>query len=85
MTPDQAQRIHDAHQTAKGKPTPGEYMRYMDAKRVLSAAGWLTLTAGQRSFLASVRWPSGMGPDADAEPNPVAHARAFPTPTTEAA
>ena len=48
-----AQRVHDAHQTCKGKPTPAEYMRYMWAKKLLADAGRLQLTAGQRAFIRS--------------------------------
>lgn len=81
MTLIEAQRVHDAHQTGRGRPSAAEYMRYMDAKRVLAAAGMVRLTPGQIGFLKAVCWLSGMGPSADADPS-LARAPAFPDPTT---
>lgn len=67
MTLTEAQRIHDAHQTRKGKPTPTEYMRYMWAKKLLADAGRIVLSAAQRGFIVAAHFPEGItGGDARA-------------------
>jgi hypothetical protein len=64
MTPEEAARYHGAYQAMKAKGTPAEYMRYMEAKRVLAEAGVIDLTPGQRGFLDAVRRPMNTGDDA---------------------
>lgn len=66
MTLEEAQRIHDAHQTCKGKPTPPEYMRYMWAKKLLGDAGRIQLSAAQRGFIKSARFPESITGGSDA-------------------
>lgn len=65
MTVDEAKAVHAAYQRPrKGRPPASEYMQYMLAKKALAGAKLLTLTAGQRGFLASVRWQLSIGEDA---------------------
>ena len=58
MTLDEAVKIHGAYQAMKGKGTPAEYMRYMQAKGALADNDILSLTPGQAGFLAAVRRPT---------------------------
>ena len=55
MTLEEAVRIHGAYQAMRCKGTPAEYMQYMQAKQVLADNEIISLTQGQRGFLAAVR------------------------------
>ncbi len=57
MTLDEAKAIHAAYQRRQSNGSAHEYMAYMRAKGVLADAGLLTLTAGQRGFIAAARKP----------------------------